>query len=224
MGIADDQSTWREWNGATFEHTARVLCKPCNSRLGELEGRVRPIAEDLIASRATSIDADHQPILASWLYKTGLMVASTIKQEAASLPHEHYSELKGEFDLPPGSVVWVGLLDRRVNEAALHIQRFGWWDRQAAEPVHCGGYILVLGIGELASIIGVLDTRQSPASADMEFPFILDGPGVGRLLRIWPPSTHYGHRWPPSATIPGAALAGITSAFARWAESKGQAR
>jgi hypothetical protein len=221
MGITDDAATLREWKSGTFEHTARVLCETCNHRLGELESEVRPIVEALLAGTASSIHPDDQRTLAAWLYKTGLMVATTIKQEAASLPRAHYKELESTLDLPPASVVWVGLLDERIHEGLFVVQRFQWWDRQAEVPTLCEGYLFVLGIGELAAVVAVLDTRQSTASSDLDLPFVLDGPGIGRLLRIWPSSSHYGHRWPPPATISGPALEGMASAFAQWATQRG---
>jgi len=146
------------------------------------------------------------------------MVSTTIRVEAAALPSAHYSGLGSTLDLPPASVVWVGLLDKRIHEALFVVQRFQWWDRQAQAPTLSEGYVLVIGIGELAAVVAVLDTRQSEGSSDLDLPFVLEGPGIGRLLQIWPSSRHYGHRWPPPATISAPDLERIASAFARWAK------
>lgn len=214
MGITTDPDGWREWTGASFEHTARVLCERCNHRLGELDGRVRPVVEGLILGTATSVNSTEQAELAQWLYKTGLMVSTTLRHEASALPPWHYSGLEETLDLPPASAVWIGLIDRRVQEAALWVQRFQWRDRYVSDPPPAEGYIFVLGVGELAAIVGVLDVRQSPASTDMN-PFILGSLGVGRLLRIWPASQHYGFRWPPPQTIRAEDLRGIADAFVK---------
>jgi hypothetical protein len=214
MGVTPDPASWREWRGASFEHTARVLCKPCNTRLGELEGLVGPVVDRLLTRASSSITPAEQKELAQWLYKTGLMVSTTINHDATAIPRWHFEDLKASLDLPPASVVWIGLLDQRVNEVALWVQRFQWWDKTLAEPPESEGYLFVLGIGELAAVVGVLDTRQSPASTDMN-PFLLGGLGARRLLRIWPSSDHFGHRWPPPKVIRGEDLSGITGSFVR---------
>jgi hypothetical protein len=214
MGVTSDPANWREWTGATFEHTARVLCERCNERLGELEGHVGPVVERLLTRVDTSITPAQQKELAQWLYKTGLMVSTTLDHEATAIPRWHYEDLEASLDLPPASIVWIGLLDERVNEVAFWVQRFQWWDKFLQDPPESEGYLFVLGIGELAAVVGVLDTRQSPASTDMN-PFHLGGLGTGRLLRIWPSSDHYGHRWPPPLTIRGEDLKGLADSFVR---------
>jgi hypothetical protein len=218
VGNTGDPGGWRQWRGASFSHTAGILCEACNHRLGALEGQVKPIVLRLLDGRATSVEAAEQSVLAQWLYKTGLMVSASMGEESARVPRWHYSDLATSLDLPPSSVVWVGRLDRRVQEAALWVQRFHWWDRELAEPTQAEGYIFFLGVGELLAIVGVLDVRQSPGSRDIGDAFKLGDLGVGRLLRIWPASTVYGHRWPPPESIRGEDLANMASAFVAWAE------
>jgi hypothetical protein len=214
IGVTSDPENWREWTGATFEHTARVLCRRCNQRLGELEGYVRPIVDRLLSGADTSIAPAEQKALAHWLYKTGLMVSTTLDHEATAIPRWHYQDLDASLDLPPASIVWIGLLDQRVNEVALWVQRFQWWDKFLPDPPESEGYLFVLGIGELAAVAAVLDTRQSPDSTDLN-PFRLEGLGAGRLLRIWPSSNEYGLRWPPPLTIRGEDLKRLADAFVR---------
>ncbi len=55
----------------------------------------------------------------------------------------------------------------------------------------------------LGGLVAVLDSRQSPDSANI-FPFTLGGSAIGRLFRIWPSSSNYGVEWPPSAKITAA--------------------
>ena len=214
MGVATNPENWREWTGAPFEHTSRVLCSRCNHRLSGLEGRIRPIIERLLTPGGTTISPNEQTQLGQWLYKTGLMVATTIDDPATHLPKWHYTGLGDSLDLPPASVVWLGMLDRRVHEGALWVQRFQWRDRELADPIEAEGYILVLGIGEVAAVVGVLDTSQSPDSTPMS-PFVLGQLGMGKLLRVWPASQHYGVKWPPPDRMQGEDLRGIADAFAR---------
>lgn len=165
----------------------------------------------------TSITPAEQLLIAHWIYKTGLMVSTTMDATSAGLPRWHYAALDQSFDLPPASVVWIGRLDQRVYEAALWVQRFQWWDRQLENPPAAEGYVFVLGIGELASVVGVLDTSQSPESSEFVRPWILGSLGVGRLVRVWPSSQHYGHRWPPPDFLSGHDIDGIAAKFADWA-------
>src|SRR5437879_6517598 len=70
-GITTDADGWRVWNGASFTHTARVLCQACNSRLGELEGKVAQVLPTLVGGQTVRITAEAQAAIAQWFYKTG---------------------------------------------------------------------------------------------------------------------------------------------------------
>jgi len=218
-GITSDPTGWQKFQRASFDHKSRVLCRLCNERLGtELEGPVAVLFERLLTGDAVAIPPGEQRLLAQWFYKTGLMVATTVSAEAATLPSRHYRDLGTSYDLPPTSVVWVGQLEGRLQEAGLWVQRFQWQDRLLDDPPASEGYILVLGVLDLAAVIGVLDARQSPASTDMN-PFLLGDLGAARLLRIWPPSSFYSQSWPPPLPLRGQDLSQIAERFVRLVNS-----
>lgn len=203
VGITTDPGGWRKWTGATFQNTSRVLCRECNSALGELEGQVAQLIPPMVRGEYFRLDGGEQELLAQSMYKTGLMVATTLRHEAASLPTSHYAELGTSRDLPPASAVWIAQIDKPVFEAALWIQRFLWRDKLIASGPIGQGYMFAISVRDLAGLVAVLDSRQSPDSPVL-FPFKLGGPAIGRLFRIWPSSTNYGVEWPPSATITAA--------------------
>jgi len=219
-GISSDPAGWNRFSRASFDHKARVPCEPCNHRLGtELEAVVSPLVERLLSTEVTLIPPDEQRLLSQWLYKTGLMVATTMPSDAAALPRKHYEGLASSFDLPPGSIVWIGLLEKRLQEAGLWVQRFEWRDKLLTDPPAAEGYLIVLGVLNIAAMVGVLDLRQSPASTDMN-PFMLGERGVGRFLRIWPASTFYAQPWPPPLTVQGDDLSRIADAFVTFANER----
>jgi hypothetical protein len=182
-----------------------------------LEGRVGPLFVRLAGDQAISIDPDAQELLAQWLFKTALMVSVTIPQGAAALPRTHYQDLDKSFDLPPASAVWIGRLDSPVQVVALWVQRFDWWDNTLPERGRASlGYGVAMNVGDLAAVIAVLDTRQSPTSFETTTPFALSPFAQGRLLRIWPPSKHFGQRWPPTLTLSQDAVKQIADSFKKF--------
>jgi hypothetical protein len=200
IGIAGDPSSWRAWSGAVFEHTSRVLCWDCNHELGELEGRAAQLIGPMVNGEYVRLDKADQELLARWFFKTGLMVSTTYRHEATSLPSAHYSGLGKSLDLPPASAVWIAQVENPEYVAALWVQRFQWRDRELAAPPEGQGYMFAMSVGHLAALVAVVDSRQSPESSDL-FPFKLGGLAVGRLARIWPNSEHYGVHWPPTMKI-----------------------
>ena len=150
----------------------------------------------MVGSGATRLAPEEQATLAQWLYKTGLMVSTTNRDEATSLPKIHYADLASSLDLPPGSAVWIGTIERPAYEGALWVQRFHWSDRELANAPMGEGYMFALSIADLAGVVAVFDLRQSPDSPNLN-PFILGGLSTGRLLRIWPTAEFYSITWPP---------------------------
>jgi hypothetical protein len=203
MGITTEPpETWRAWTGGSFEHTSRVLCKACNNGLSDLEANMGFLFDrlvKLVSGDSTWIDPTSQVLLARWLYKTALMVSTTLDHEAAHLSRHHYAELAGTLDLPPASVVWVGRLDDPVHEAQWWLQRFEWWDTQAVPATRCEGFSFLLGVKELIGFGVVFDLRQSPDSD--EIPIRAGSLTQGKLVRVWPPSAHFGLKWPPPSNI-----------------------
>lgn len=214
VGVTIDPAGWREWTGAAFEHTSRVLCDQCNHRLGELEGQVAQLIPTMVRGQSIRLAIAEQEMLAQWMYKTGLMVSTTNRHEASALPKDHYSELAKSLDLPPASAVWIAQVQDPSYQAALWVQRFEWHDRELAQPPVGEGYIFALSVADLAGVVAVLDVRQSPESTDMK-PFQLGGLAQGRLLRIWPASNHYSVSWPPALKLSAAEFQHLAESFQR---------
>jgi hypothetical protein len=171
----------------------------------------------MIGGQPKRLTEGDQERLAQWLYKTGLMVSTTNRHEAAALPKAHYTELESSLDLPPASAVWIAEIQNPAYEAALRLQRFEWFDRTLNDAPAGDGYIFAISIRDLMGVVAILDVRQSPDSEDFQ-PFKLGGLAQGRLLRIWPVSNHYSVVWPPPSKLTAAefdhlaeSLQGLTS-------------
>lgn len=214
VGITTDPAGWREWTGAAFQNTSRVLCQDCNRSLGELEGKAAQLIPLMVGDGYVRLVAAEQELLAQWMYKTGLMVSTTLRHEASSLPTSHYVELGTSRDLPPASAVWIAQIQDPAYEAALWVQRFLWQDKELASAPVGQGYMFAISVRDLAGLVAVLDSRQSPESPDL-FPFKLGGAAIGRLFRIWPSSKHYGVQWPPAVKITAADFQSLADSLQR---------
>ena len=212
IGVSHDPTTWRQWTGAAFEHTSRVLCDVCNGVLGDLEGKVAQLIPRMVKAESIRLGSVEQKLLAQWFYKTGLMVATTTRHNAGDLPKDHYSRLSQTLDLPPTSEAWVAEIEQPRYSAALWLQRFDWQDRLLSDAPEAQGYIFALSVATVAGIVAVLDTSQSPQSAEMPA-FELRGRAPGRLLRIWPSSRHYGVPWPPSLKLTASDFQELADSF-----------
>lgn len=203
VGITSDPAGWRTWTGAPFQNTSRVVCEDCNGSLGELEGRAAQLIPAMVNGKYVRLDGAQQELLAQWMYKTGLMVSTTLRHDAASLPTTHFEGLGTSRDLPPASAAWIAQIDKPAFECALWIQCFLWRDKLIDYAPEGQGYMLAISVRGLAGLVAVLDSRQSPDSPSL-FPFKLGGIAIGRLLRIWPSSRNYGVQWPPAMKITAA--------------------
>lgn len=212
IGVSHDPTSWRQWTGAAFTHTSRVLCDGCNGMLGDLEGRVAQLIPAMVSGEPLRLSSVEQALLAHWFYKTGLMVATTTQHNAAALPKVHYSRLSVTLDLPPTSEAWVAEIERPRYSAALWLQRFDWQDRLVSSAPVAQGYIFALSLATVAGVVAVLDSSQSTQSAAMPA-FELLGRAPGRLLRIWPSSKHYGVPWPPLLKLTAADFQELADSF-----------
>jgi hypothetical protein len=220
IGVGDDPANWRSWTNATFPFAPRILCEPCNNRLGRLEGWAALLVPPMVQGQARRLIGDEQADLARWFYKTGLMIATTHDHLSSRLPTAHYADLKNSLDLPPASMAWIGRVDHPVHRRALWVQRFVWHDSGLANAPPAEGYSLVLTVRDIVSLIAVLDTRQSPGSENNPPPFHLGALGAGKLNRIWPSSDHYGVPWPPSQSFTSDEVRQLAKTFERAAAQR----
>lgn len=212
VGVSHDPTSWRQWTGAAFQHTSRVLCDVCNGTLGELEGKVAQLIPQMVNGESVRLGSVEQTLLAQWFYKTGLMVATTARHNASDLPKTHYERFSQTLDLPPTSEAWIAQIDRPRYSAALWLQRFDWQDQLVNDAPEAQGYIFALSVATVAGVVAVLDSSQSPQSAQMPA-FELLGRAPGRLLRIWPSSSHYGVPWPPSMKLTASEFQQLADSF-----------
>jgi hypothetical protein len=150
----------------------------------------------MVGGNSLHLASAEQEMVAQWIYKTGLMVSPTHRDKANALPRSHYFDLKKNLDLPPVSGVWIAQVEKPAYPAGLWLQRYEWQDRELAEPPIGEGFIFAMNIADLAGVVAVPYSSQSPESTDM-LPFELAGLARGRLMKIWPAPDYYGVRWPP---------------------------
>jgi hypothetical protein len=201
IGVEGDPTATREWTGAAFELTSRVLCEPCNKRFGEkVEGPAAQLIPRMFGGQPKRLDPTEQRLLAQWFYKTALMVATANRVQASALPKPHYLDLSRSYDLPPHSMMWLAHIADPKQEVTLRLQRFNWRDPDITDAPQVEGYGFVASVKDVAAFALIFDTRQSPNSAAHP-PLELGAKGVGRLVRIWPPPGHYSVAWPPPTAI-----------------------
>src|ERR1700737_59764 len=111
--------------GATRFHTNRIIdmvvnmaCNDCNSRFfNALQHPCDPFLRTALAGEASTLDTDIKKALASWLYKTALLVPLALGPRAG-WPQHLIDECQAFYIRrrpPVGGRVWIGRYDLRDN-------------------------------------------------------------------------------------------------------------
>ena len=92
----------RDFHAASFTQTVRRVCRPCNNGwMSRIEGQAKQRMIPMLQRKTILLDGPAQHDMATWLYKTALVVALTINHEATTLPSLHYRRLHERGDLLP---------------------------------------------------------------------------------------------------------------------------
>jgi hypothetical protein len=178
------------WRAVGLDIQVRSVCGRCNSTwMSELEQSTRPVLTRLIQDEAVELSVGDQRTLASWSFKTGIVL-----QRAGDGPFVPRSQRRWLFDrgTPPPDV--TVLLGRYAGSSwvtafasgVLHLLPSE--HTRPSDPLTRLGYALTLGAG--AAVLQLIHEGVGPA---------LSVP-VRHSIRIWP-VPRADRRWPPGLSF-----------------------
>jgi hypothetical protein len=85
------------------------VCGQCNNGwLAELEDRVKPTLEKIVRGEPADVLSDDQPAMATWCYKTVLLMQLVRPGKFRFIPRERYSQLHRDGRPPSDVRLWLG--------------------------------------------------------------------------------------------------------------------
>lgn len=181
----------REWSMAGPDLVTTEVCGRCNNGwLAELEGRVKPTLEKIVRGESADVLSDDQPAMATWCYKTVLLMQLVRPGKFRFILRERYSQLHRDGRPPSDVRLWLGAIPVDglvVHEATMEA-------RLSTLSSKHPGYFSVLTVGHLVILSS---GRCSPSSEPLSFNARAEGKAV---VRLWPGSIRTAH-WPPAEVI-----------------------
>ncbi len=199
--------------GATRFHTNRLIdivvnaaCSDCNSKFfNALQRPCDGFLRSALAGEQWMLDSDLKKALASWLYKTALLVPLAMSPRA-DWPKQLIDECKAFYVRrrpPVGTRVWIGRYDLRDNfpelVARADVSELNY--RRRGRDL-AGNQILV-SIGYFLGIV-IVWSGEPPDDVNMA------NRTGDRFLEVWP--VRVGHvQWPPEHTFTYEELTGLSN-------------
>lgn len=181
----------REWSMAGPDLVTTEVCGQCNNGwLAELEGRVKPTLEKIVRGEPADVLSDDQPAMATWCYKTVLLMQLVRPGKFRFIPRERYSQLRRDGRPPSDVRLWLG--STPVDSLVVHEATMG--ARLSTPSSKHPGYFSVLTVGHLVILCS---GRCNPSAEPLSFDAHSEGNAV---LRLWPTSIRTAH-WPPAEVI-----------------------
>lgn len=177
-----------------FDLTAKVVCQECNNGwMSSLEEAFKSRHVTMLHGVPSELDGKSQTEIASWFYKTFLMLEKRALAADWLVPDEALRNFKNELT-PPASV-WIGLAYRRESFSSgetsvlAAIDRVRQLDKSGVEIAARGDlYGATLAIGSVVCLIlGTVDGSAPPSLEVNEEIVIPIWPVVD--ARTWPPPT-----------------------------------
>jgi hypothetical protein len=184
-------SAIREWSAPGPDLVTKEICKTCNNeRLSQLETTIRSEIGEMVMGHPVEIESEAQVPVASWAYKTILLIQLVKPGEFTLIPRERYAEFYRLCRPPTDTRIWLGAVIQ--GSSILH---------EVTTPVDMTtlrtsspGYFAALTIGNLLILCG---GRLSPSDE----PLRVETRAAGRaLLPLWPASIR-SLNWPPPTGI-----------------------
>lgn len=176
----------REWETDEPSLTTSSVCLGCNNGwLSELESAASPILGPLLLGKPASLATEEQRTLATWIYKTVLLLQMVRAKTDRPIPTRRFHELY-ELGRPPADVrVWLGSPD---GHQAMHETSTGI--RLATNQVAVSGFFTALALGRLLILCaGRLQTGVEQLRIGHD-----TNPRI--TTEVWPASLRAA-RWPP---------------------------
>jgi hypothetical protein len=199
--------------GATRVHTNRLIdmvvnvaCRDCNSNFfNALQSPCDRFLSSALAGERSPLDSDLRKALASWLYKTALLVALAMSARA-EWPRHVIDECKAFYVRrrpPVGARLWIGRYDLRDNFPELVARADVSELKYRRRGRDFAGSQILLSIGYLLSIVTVW-SGEPPDDVNMP------NRTNDQFLEIWP--VRVGHAaWPPEHTFTYEELTGLSN-------------
>lgn len=187
----DDQPQRREWTPRGPDLVSTAVCHECNTVwLASLENKIKPILGPMVLGNPTSIASADQPLLATWCYKTILLMQLVRSRAPVLIPRERYGQFFEQGRPPSDTRIWLGtcaLGGNVLHDAGTEITMT---TLRSSVP----GYLAVLTLGRLLVLCG-------GRSRESDEPLRVETPAVGKTLRaLWPASVR-ALDWPPPELI-----------------------
>lgn len=193
----------RHYMSKLIEIKVRAPCRTCNSEFfNELEGPCRPFLAEAMADRPGTLDADGKRDLATYAYKTALLLSLHVtprKQWPRSIIDQ--CGLLYQIRRPPVGVrTWIGRFDVRDNfPDMMHGGRFSdvLFKRKGSDYL---GHQVIYTFGYLLFFVVFWDAR-----APDDFVVEKERLAPESLLGVWPAFVEFA-KWPPPVSITYARL------------------
>ncbi len=222
--FADESGAYKGSVGTELEHLPRAkflrrvkcVCKLCNEGwMSDLEEVAKPFLTAMLKNRNRTLFVIGQRIVATWAYKTALMVRLITMKEAdllrKDLPDEHYKYLFQHGEPPREVTIWLAryigvdwvTLFRETSHPIAVVDRNNVNDMSVRAI-----YGETLVIGNL--VFQIFGHSCPPATGRLVIQPVAGA--TERLIRIWPPPFD-GARvdWPPPVDVDDAGIEEFTS-------------
>lgn len=178
-----------------FDVTVRAVCAGCNSGwMSRLELLLQPTLTPLLKGHAAALDQSQQQSVASWVFKTLLMIHQESGGDHSVIDRESYVHLFQTGTPPASAKVWLCSLPQAggpttfVGRSA--IERLAFQLGTEVQPTDTRFYGASIAIGRLmCCVLGTAEGEFVPEVVSAFDPY---------LTRIWPTRDESSVSWPPA--------------------------
>lgn len=180
--VAGEVTRHRSYTGPPFDlEVARVCRDRCNGGwMNALENETRPFLQPMLEGRGRVLHAHGQQLVATWAYKTALMLNFAIPERTQAACDAEYRYLYEKREPPPSVRVFMFAYADEINATASFRQHPLWIGPpgrlESRGPFN--GYTMTFSVAQLG--FQVFNTTVP----DQEY--VLHEPWNSRIHRIWP--------------------------------------
>jgi hypothetical protein len=179
----------------TVSVVTRDVCEPCNHGwMAKIEETAKPLLSGTIRGEAATWDATEQLAVATWAFKTAMMLDRS-NEAAREVPPEHFDYMWRRRQPPPTVQISVARYHPRVGEEHHGVVAAV----RAGDPSIKGSYSIVLSVGQIVfTLHGRAGLDPRGVRVDVA---VVSGSGLwvplwDTFVRVWPASGDV-LEWPP---------------------------
>ena len=180
----------REWDSDGPDLKTNSVCLECNGGwLSELEESASSAVGPLLIGEPATLDVDRQRLVATWSYKTALLMQMLRPGDLRAIPPERFEELHALRRPPSDARIWLG---GRRGGNAMHegLSQINIVSGGMVIP----GFFSVLAVGRLVILVAA---RISPGPERFRIGHDVD-PRI--TVQVWPASNRAA-TWPPEDSL-----------------------